>query len=321
MTDRDITGLLFVGLFATTGFIGMVSSMPLFLASIAALIFIIFWSVREDKTLETAEDAYYNRGEPTMSDEEYDALKRQSDSDNVGAPVIGGTTHATRMRSLRNAIDEDELRDFFNGITAKIGTSEFIIEPKIDGLALNVTYSGGALVSAVTRGDGEAGKDVTDKVRHIMPEKLKGNLEIRGEIYLDKSSLAAINSGREATGKDGYKTCQSAATATLMNESIAICKARKIKFVAYDMGTGKSDTATNQASLSDQLKRFGFKTLEHSKVRTFDGMLRASKRIYSECKLPSDGAVIKLNDFDGQDAIGVTKQAPNWAIAWKGMRA
>jgi len=211
------------------------------------------------------------------------------------------------------------LLNFFNKVTGTVGMAEFIVEPKIDGLAMNLTYSNGKLVSAVTRGDGVSGKLVTENVRCFVPDSIKfGDAEIRGEVYISRASLTVLNNGRKAQGLATYKTCQSAAVASLMNESANVCKARSLKFVAYDMGYGKSDAATNQAALVIVLKKLGFAVLDHSKVRTFEGMLRASKRVFAESKYPADGSVVKLNSFDGQHAIGVTKTCPIWAIAYKG---
>jgi len=190
-------------------------NIPLAIGSLLLSLGLAAYSLREDyllsqddgMSLETAEDAYYNEGQPIMSDDEYDKLKRESDSDSVGAPVIGGTTHATRMRSLKNAIDEDELRDFFNRINATVGAAQFIVEPKIDGIAANATYSNYDLVSVTTRGDGTSGQDITDKVRHLFPEKNKlESAEIRGELYLSKSNLTALNKGRAGMGQKAYET-------------------------------------------------------------------------------------------------------------------
>jgi len=321
-SDKDIICVIAVIVLTFSGLYGLAFSFNILTLSFVGLVVMLWWSLQEtpDDSLETADDAYYNEGEPIMSDEDYDAMRRETESEKVGAPVIGGTTHATPMLSLRNAIDEDELRDFFDNVNATIGMAEFLIEPKIDGLALNVTYSGGVLVSAVTRGDGIVGKDVTENMRHVLPSKIKmDTAEIRGEVYLSKANFAAINKGRVAMGNKQFKTCQSAVTATLMKENAAICKARKLKFVAYDMGYGKYETTKTQSSLTHWLNYNGFSILPNSKVRTFDGMLRATKRMFSECKLPCDGAVIKLDDFDGQAVFGVTKQVPNHAMGWKGM--
>jgi len=322
-TEQSIGTQLVIGFMpAAIMFYGLLNN-DLILIPIGFVLAIVMlvMSLREkdDYTLETADDAYYNEGDPVMTDAEYDTMKRQNPTEKVGAPVVGGEKHMTRMLSLSNAIDKDELRDFFNRTQSIVGACEFMIEPKIDGLALNLTYSGGSLQSAVTRGDGVKGKVVTDKVRHIVPETIgMDTVEIRGEIYLEKPALAALNEGRAACGLARYKTCQSAATATLMHESAAICEARGIKFVAYDMGDSKYAMDKSQVGIVESLKRMKFKTLEHSKVRTFDGMLRAAKRIHSETKLPSDGSVIKVMSLKQQSAIGNTKQCPKWAIAWKG---
>ena len=309
------------------------NNMPLLIGSLIANLAMLVYALREpereakaaqleaERLEREAEQAYYNEGEPIMSDADYDAMKRDSGRDSVGAPVIGGTTHATRMLSLRNAIDEDELRDFFNRINATVGAAQFIVEPKIDGIAANATYCNHELVSVTTRGDGTSGQDITENVRHLFPEKNKlESAEIRGELYLSKSNLTALNKGRAGMGQKDYETCQSATTATVLKGSSGLCKARKVAFVAYDMGTGKEIAGTQSYLCEVMLKKMGFAILPNSKVRTFDGMMRASKRMFGECKLPCDGAVVKLNDIDGQVEMGVTKTAPQHAIAWKGCK-
>ena len=308
-------------------------NMPLLIGGLIANLAMLVYALREpereakaerleaERLEREAENAYYNEGEPIMDDDEYDELNRETETERIGAPVIGGTTHATRMLSLRNAIDEEELRDFFNRINATVGAASFIIEPKIDGMAANATYSNYELVSVTTRGDGSEGKDITDKVLHLFRDKIKlESAEIRGELYLSKANLTALNKGRVSMGQKPFQTCQSATTATVMKGNSQLCKARKVAFVAYDMGTGKEIAGTQSYLCEVMLKKMGFKILPNSKVRTFDGMMRASKRMCAECKLPCDGAVVKLNDIDGQVEMGVTKTAPQHAIAWKGCK-
>ncbi|MGD9649932.1 MAG: NAD-dependent DNA ligase LigA [Dongiaceae bacterium] len=297
------------------------------------------------------DELYYQQDKPAISDAEYDKLRKKLDaleaefpqfilpnspSKRVGAPISSGfkkTRHATPMLSLNNAFDAEDIADFADRIRRFLDLPddtpiEFTAEPKIDGASANLTYRDGVLAIGATRGDGIEGEDVTTNMKTIqsIPQKLTGKnipslLEIRGEIYMQKSDFLAMNQRREESGEDLFANPRNAAAGSLRQLDSSITASRPLKFFAYAFGAGGNEIAETQQEILNQLEKWGFTLPPHR------GFCKNEKEIgaYYE-KLSSlratlpfdvDGIVLKVNRLDWQRRLGDVGRAPRWAMAYK----
>lgn len=292
---------------------------------------------------------YYTLDAPVISDAEYDRLLRQletletelaepvpDDSPTQTVGSIPSQTFTTRehgepLLSLANAFDEKEVEAFVRRVGEYVGeeTLSFIIEPKIDGLAVNLRYEQGVLTVAATRGDGTTGEDVTDNVRTIadIPWHLKAAglpvpyvLEVRGEVYMSKAAFAGLNERQDAEGAVPFANPRNAAAGSLRQLDARVTKKRGLCFFAYGVGLGGQELAVSQSGLLDQLKHFGFAVQETSRADDLETLLMCYQRLMeqrSSMPYEIDGVVYKLNDFALQNRIGAVARSPRWAIAHK----
>ena len=299
-----------------------------------------------------AHDArYYQNDAPTVSDAEYDALRRRnaeievrfpdlvrpdSPSRKVGAAPAGKfakVRHAVPMLSLQNAMSEDEAREFVARMRRFLGLGEdvalpIVAEPKIDGLSCSLRYEGGRLKVAATRGDGAEGEDVTANVRTIadVPEKLHGKapavFEVRGEVYLSHADFAAINARQEKDGKPTFANPRNAAAGSLRQLDAEITRTRPLKFFAYGWGEVSGPLpADTQYGMVEKLKAFGFVTNTLTRLcHSTDELLAHYREIESQratLGYDIDGVVYKLDDIALQERLGFVSRSPRWAIAHK----
>ena len=213
-------------------------------------------------SIARADELYYKRAKPELSDFEYDAIKRElaeleekfpqfatpdSPTQRVGDDRVQGfqeVAHRQKMLSLDNTYNEAELRAFHTRLAKLLGTDNlgYTVEPKIDGLAVSLTYEDGKFVRAVTRGKGDRGDDVTANVRtiHSLPQKLRGAapklVEIRGEIYLTAAEFERINAERAAAGEELYANPRNLAAGTIKQLDSAEVARRKLEIVLYSLG-------------------------------------------------------------------------------------
>ncbi|MDQ6952270.1 MAG: NAD-dependent DNA ligase LigA [Mariprofundaceae bacterium] len=290
---------------------------------------------------------YFILNEPSISDADYDALLRQlgdleqclgkptpsdSPTQTVGAPISQAFTpceHAVPLLSLANAFDAEEVRAFDQRISDVLDRDDYdyIVEPKIDGLAVNLRYESGVLVSAATRGDGRVGENVTDNVRTIadIPWRLAGEgvpdvLEIRGEIYMSKASFQALNQSQALAGEKPFANPRNAAAGSLRQLDASKTAKRQLSFFAYGVGMGADGWVTSQTEFFERLHRIGFPVQNYQLFSNIDDVLQyyeafTIKRV--ELKYDIDGLVFKLNDFSLQDEVGFVARSPRWAIAHK----
>jgi len=311
------------------------------------------WSERADflrSEITRHNDAYFVHDAPIIPDADYDALVRElrelerehpqlrsatSVTSTVGAPsstVFSEVTHAEPMLSLDNVFDEDELRAWCDrvakGLDVDLDGVSFAVEPKIDGLALSITYVDGALVQGATRGDGRVGEDVTDNVRTIrnLPARLKGDahgrVEVRGEVFIAKHDFAALNERqRELEGKE-FANPRNAAAGSLRQKDPAISASRPLSFLAYQLvDLDRSLTFSRYIDTIAQLAQWGFFTAPETRVeRGVDAMVARSTWFEAhrhDLHYEIDGVVIKIDDLAQRDELGFTSRAPRWAIARK----
>lgn len=296
--------------------------------------------------LTHAQYLYYVKDAPLMSDYEYDQKYRElvnletahpeyivssSPTQRIGIKVEGPfdkVVHGRPMLSLSNVFNADEVRGFDNRITKELGrrTSGYVVELKIDGLAVNLHYEHGALIRAVTRGDGRVGEDVTANVRTIKSiplylENAPDFIEIRGEAYMPHSEFKRINEERDEEGLPTFVNPRNAAAGSLRQQDPAITANRNLAFFAYAIGSEAGANIHTQQELLHRLEDFHFSVNPHYRLcHTVDEIIEAidywnTKR--HELPYDTDGMVIKVNDFDDQEILGSTAKDPKWATAFK----
>ncbi|MGC1669096.1 MAG: NAD-dependent DNA ligase LigA, partial [Pseudolabrys sp.] len=300
----------------------------------------------------TAHDKrYYQQDAPTVTDAEYDALRRRnaaiearfpelirpdSPSRRVGAAPTGKfkkVRHAVPMLSLDNAFAESDVIDFTARIRRflKLGDDEklaFSAEPKIDGLSMSLRYQDGELVTAATRGDGAEGEDVTANIRTLkdVPHKLKGRgvpavCEVRGEIYMTKPAFLALNERQKAAGDTIFANPRNSAAGSLRQKDPAITASRPLGFFAYAWGEMSEMPAETQSAMIKWFESCGFKTNPLTRLcRSTEELIAFHREIEEKrAKLDYDidGVVYKVDRIDWQERLGFISRTPRWAIAHK----
>jgi DNA ligase (NAD+) len=299
--------------------------------------------------INEADRRYYVDDAPTLTDAEYDALRVElntleaahpelvtpdSPSQRVGpsaddrvepAVKLTEVRHERPMLSLSNAFSPEEVADFAASAAKGLGgrEPELVAELKIDGLAISLIYERGALVRAATRGDGTTGEDVTANVRTIraIPVTLKqpATCEVRGEIYMPKSSFAALNAERAAADLPLYANPRNSAAGSLRQKDAAITAQRNLSFFAYQLFEEPAPTA--QSAALRRLHELGLPTEQNARAG-LTGTSAASflaewvdKRRTLEYE--TDGAVLKVDAVADQEQLGYIARSPKWAIAYK----
>jgi DNA ligase (NAD+) len=294
---------------------------------------------------------YHQQDAPTISDGDYDALKRRnleiearfpeltredSPSLKVGAAraaQFSAVTHGVPMLSLDNAFADEEAVEFDARIRRFLRLSAgetvaYTAEPKIDGLSCSIRYEKGVLVQAATRGDGRVGEDVTANVRTIsdIPKRLAGSgwpdeIEVRGEVYLGHEEFAALNAAATAAGQKSYANPRNAAAGSLRQIDPTITAARPLKFFAYAWGLLSAPFSGTQWEALQKLKAWGFSTTTDSRrVENAQGLLDAYAHMEAQrpkLSFDIDGVVYKVDRLDWQQRLGFVTRTPRWAIARK----
>ena len=297
--------------------------------------------------------AYHQRDTPVISDADYDALKRRNDaiealfpelvrddspSKRVGAPVASGFAkirHAQPMLSLGNAFDEQDVREFFDGIRRflkELGDDpsiplEMVAEPKIDGLSISLRYERGRFVQAATRGDGATGEDVTANVRTLkelptlLPDEVPDVLEVRGEVYMSKADFRSLNDRQTEAGGKIFANPRNAAAGSLRQLDVSITASRPLSFFIYALGEVSIPVADSHWHILQKLKSWGFPVNPEARLcADADAVLenyQALGAARSNLPYDIDGIVYKVNRLDWQDRLGFVARAPRWAIAHK----
>lgn len=287
---------------------------------------------------------YYVLDNPIISDVEYDRLYKKllaieaehpdwkradSPSQRVGGtPREGFTqvTHAHRMFSLDNTYGQEDLKDFHDRIVKAMPSESFayVLEPKIDGLSIELTYKGGLFTLGATRGDGKTGEDITLNLRTLrdLPLRLheKVDVTVRGEVYIAKADLERVNQDRVSQGEDAFKNCRNAAAGSLRLLDPQITAKRPLRLFVYQIVEAEKIVASQWEALS-WLKKQSFPvTSEATRVTSFED---AWKRIQefnttrSKLSFDTDGMVLKVDSFEQQKRLGFTSKYPRWAIAFK----
>ena len=304
---------------------------------------------RVERLREQLDDAnyrYYVLDAPTISDAAYDKLLRElqeieeqhpelrselSPTRRIGAAPssrFAPVEHRASMLSLANAFSTDELRAFDERVRKMLGEAQvgYICELKIDGLAVALRYRDGAFVQGATRGDGRVGEEVTGNLRVIpgvplrLRERLRGDFEARGEVYLRKSDFHALNQRREREGAARFANPRNAASGGLRQLDPELTRERHLSFFAYTLVDPSPEIATQHAAL-ERLRALGFPV--NPNVRPAESIEHAIafceewERRRDELDYEIDGVAIKVDRFDFQDRLGTVARDPRWAVAFK----
>ncbi len=294
--------------------------------------------------------AYYEQDAPTVTDAEYDALRRRNDaieaafpalvradspSRRVGAPAgqaFAKRAHRQPMLSLGNAFSAEEMAEFDGRVRRFLGLSAdaklpLVAEPKIDGLSINLTYENGRLVQGATRGDGAVGEDVTANLLTIaaVPKRLRGHapalIEIRGEVFMTKGDFLALNARLEAAGERLLANPRNGAAGSLRQLDPAVTATRPLGLFAYAMGEASEPVATTHHGFLERLTSWGFTVnpLSRRLASAAEAPAFQAEIGVERATLPYDidGVVYKVDDLGLQRRLGFAGRDPRWAIAWK----
>jgi DNA ligase (NAD+) len=288
---------------------------------------------------------YHVLDEPTISDPEYDRLRRRleelealnpelitpdSPTQRVGGPPstrFAPVKHASPMLSLANAFSEEELRAFDQRVRRTLGGEdiEYVCELKIDGLAVNIAYEDGALAVAATRGDGFTGEDVTANLRTIralpvrLREPLPGRLDVRGEVYFPRAAFAKLNQDRQQRGESLYANPRNTAAGAVRQLDPKVTAARGLSMWCYSAAGLR---AGSQYELLERLAALGLRVNTRTTRVCTDlaGVLAYLEEWHEKRKVleyETDGVVVKVNSLAQQERLGFVSRSPRWAIAYK----
>ncbi len=293
--------------------------------------------------LKKANYEYYNLDNPTLTDQEYDKYLRElinleekypeyqdpnSPTKRVGGEAIDKfvkVKHKIPMISLSNVFNEDEIQDFADRIKNAGFNPDYVCELKIDGLSVSLHYEHGKLVYAATRGDGVIGEDITHNVKTIktVPLDLKKDIdiEVRGEIYMNKATLAKLNREREKNNEPKLQNVRNAAAGSIRQLDPKIAAKRHLDVWIYHLPNPLDYGIKTHKEALDFMRELGFKVNDASRyVSNLQGILEFIKE-YTDKRnsLPYeiDGVVIKVNDINMQQDLGSTVKYPRWATAYK----
>lgn len=296
------------------------------------------------QVIEYHEHKYYEEDKPEIDDGAFDALMQElkrlegayaeiltpdSPTQRVGGAPIEAfqkVTHRVPMLSLDNAFNAGDVRAFDQRVRKLSGRDElhYVVEPKIDGLTVVLTYENGELTRGATRGDGEVGEDVTHNVRTIrsIPIRLKKpvSIEVRGEVYMTKKAFAKLNERREAAGEPLFANPRNAAAGSIRQLDPKIARERSLNYLAYDLIYLGEDGLTTHAGVLDYFEELGFTVNQHFFCPDIDEVIERTEEWLEKrhrLHFESDGLVIKINDLALRNELGATAKSPRWAVAFK----
>jgi DNA ligase (NAD+) len=293
---------------------------------------------------------YYVLDSPEVTDAEFDRLFDQllkleeqnpdlclpdSPTQRVGAPPSAKfeqVRHSVPMLSLNKVASDSEFADFIRRVDADLEgdreATEYVTEPKLDGLAVEIVYRNGVLDIASTRGDGFTGEVITDNVRTIrniplrlMTDSPPALLEVRGEVVITKSEFAKLNRAREKNEEDVFANPRNAAAGSLRQLDPKVTASRPLVMFAYAIGLVEGKSFATHSETLDYLREVGFTVSEQIRTNTEPAGITGEykKFLDSRISLPFDvdGMVIKVNSYRQQQKLGELSRSPRWAVAWK----
>ena len=291
------------------------------------------------KQINYHNNLYYNLDNPVLSDTQYDELyKRLKDLEDAypqfrtkNSPTqrVGGKAsksfaevkHAVPMLSLDNSYSAQDIRAWHERTAKTLQKTHFemVLEAKIDGVSCSLTYEDGRLIQAASRGDGKIGEDITanvctiQNIPHTLTNAPHGRLEIRGEVYLNKKDLEALNKIQQEKNENTFANTRNAAAGFLRHKNTEVVATRPLQFFAHSFGVGEI-AADSFSGFIDLCKSWGFSV---GPVRTKTTDIEDIIRFYNQLPFDVDGLVVKVNSFEEQQILGITAKSPRWAIAFK----
>jgi DNA ligase (NAD+) len=297
--------------------------------------------IKELRSLvEKYREAYYQQDASLISDAEYDLLEQELKELEALEPQVAGdalttkvgsgsgsvfdpVTHGQKMMSLDNVFDPEG----FLAWAERVGPGPYLCEPKIDGLAVSLTYKNGVLIRAATRGDGEVGEDITQNAMTIqgVPHRLSGDnhpelVEVRGEVFFELEDFAKLNARIVSQGGKPFANPRNSASGSLRQKDPAVSATRPLKMLVHGFGVWSADVVS-QSAVYEKLANWGLPTTKRYQVLETPKLVLAyiaeleSARSTIEHEI--DGVVIKVDDLATQESLGSTSRAPRWAIAYK----
>jgi DNA ligase (NAD+) len=293
---------------------------------------------------------YHVLDDPEISDAEYDALFRglqaieaahpelvtpDSPTQRVGATPQSGfaaVRHGQQMLSLSNVTTREEMEEFDARIRRLLGRErvDYVVEPKIDGVAVELVYADGALTVGSTRGDGIVGENVTANLRTIrsVPLRLRADgrplparLEVRGEVYLPVAAFRTLNREREEAGQPVFANPRNSAAGSLKQLDPRVTAARPLALACHGVGALEGARIRTHHELLQAFAEWGLRPPPHHRLaRTLDDVAGAFAALEAErddLPFEVDGLVVKVNDFELQHLLGQVSRSPRWAVAWK----
>ena len=300
--------------------------------------------------INRANHDYYVLDKPSISDDEYDAAMKRlialetqfpalvtadSPTQRVGAPLSGDfqkAAHREPMLSLQDVRSWEEVLEWEARIRRHLHMPaeqviEYVCEPKIDGLAISLTYENGQFVRGLTRGDGKVGEDITANLRTLstIPLRLQGKplplFEARGEVFMLRSEFEKLNQRQAAEDKPLYANPRNAGAGSVRQLDPKITASRRLTFMAYAVGAVEGKTFKSQVELLEALKDAGFRTNSSNRVcKNLDDVhkfIEEWRETRNKVDYATDGVVVKVNSFALQSELGYVGRNPRWALAFK----
>ena len=295
------------------------------------------------KQIEEHNRNYYVKDAPTISDHDYDQLMGKlkaleaahpdlvtpgSPTQRVGGEVLPSfsqVTHEVPLESLNDAFSLEELEDFHTRVTKVIPTPDYVVEPKIDGLSVALTYENGLFIQGATRGNGQVGEDVTENLKTIrnLPLRLENapsRLVVRGEVYMSKQVFLELNEAREEEGEAPFANPRNAAAGSMRQLDPKIAAARRLSLIVFNIQAVTGKTFERHSESLEFLHNLGFPTVYYDLFSTITdcwARIQTLGQTRDTLKYEIDGAVIKIDRIADRDELGSTSKAPRWAVAYK----
>lgn len=291
---------------------------------------------------------YYQKAAPEITDQEFDQLMKKlehleaenphlitpdSPTQRVGGKPLeefASFDHRIPMLSIGNTYSEGELREFHNRVIRGLGDiiPQYIVQPKIDGVAISLHYRNGHFERAVTRGDGKTGDDVTQNVKTIrsLPLQLKKNhlpdfLDVRGEIFMPRQGFERMNREREENGEAPFANPRNATAGTLKLLDSSLVRKRPLDFFVHTIGEIEGQSYEDDFTLLKAIESWGLKIVPGCSLeKDINAVIQRAvewEEKRHELEFEVDGLVIKVNDFSSREELGFTSKSPRWAIAYK----
>ena len=293
--------------------------------------------------INEADYNYHTLDNPTITDQEYDNYLRElfeieeehpewirddSPTQHAGGKIIEGfekVTHKIPMMSLSDVFSESELIAFDERIKKEGITPQYMCELKIDGLSVSLSYEHGKLVKAATRGDGTTGEDITHNVKTIkvIPLKLKEDvdIEVRGEIFMNKKTLEELNEKRKKNNEPLLQNCRNAAAGSIRQLDSKIAAERKLDNFIYHLPNPLDYNLNTHSEALEYMKKLGFKMNPNNRlvnsINEVIEFINDKEKIRKSLPYDIDGVVVKVNDIRQQQKLGYTAKYPKWATAYK----